>query len=122
MGIWSIGDWEPAKQTSKNRPKGTLVWKNKMVTKVVYQDLLISKLLPAIMEKWSSRDRLSRRILMLQKNHEDDKEFNDALMEQSIDTVLYMQAANSPGINLLDLGFLEPSRVSTMPHQKVKKN
>ena len=49
LGIWPIGDWEPAKQKSKNRPKGTLVWKNKMVTKEVYQDLLISKLLPAIM-------------------------------------------------------------------------
>ena len=25
LGIWPIGDWEPAKQKSKNRPKGTLV-------------------------------------------------------------------------------------------------
>ena len=36
LGIWPIGDGEPAKQKSKNRPKGTLVWKNKMVTKEVY--------------------------------------------------------------------------------------
>ena len=34
--IWPIGDWEPAKGKSKNRPKGTLVWKNKMVSKEVY--------------------------------------------------------------------------------------
>ena len=33
LGIWPIGDWEPAKWKSKNRPKGTLVWKNKLVTK-----------------------------------------------------------------------------------------
>ena len=48
------------------------------------------------------------------KNHicEDDNEFNNALMEQTLDAVLYMQAANSPDINLLDLVFLEPSRVS----------
>ena len=41
------------------------------------------------------------------KNHicKDDKEFNNALMEQNIDAVLYMQAANSPDINLLDLFF-----------------
>ena len=51
LGIWPIGDWEPAKLGSKNRPKGTLVWKNKAVTKEVYQELLISKLLPAIVEK-----------------------------------------------------------------------
>ena len=36
LGIWPIGDWEPSKQKSKNRPKGTLVWKKKMVTKEVY--------------------------------------------------------------------------------------
>ena len=51
LGIWPIGDWEPAKRASKNRPRGTLVWKNKPVTKEVYPELLISKLLLAIVEK-----------------------------------------------------------------------
>ena len=53
---------------------------------------------------------------------EDNKEFNDALMEQNIDAVLYIQTANSPDVNLLDLGFLEPSRVSTMLCQETKRN
>ena len=53
---------------------------------------------------------MSRKIFIQQdgaKNHicEDDKEFNNALMEQDIDTKLYMQTPNSPDINLLDLGF-----------------
>ena len=52
LGIWPIGDWEPAKRASTNQPRGTLVWKNKPVTKMVYCVLLISKLLPAIVEKW----------------------------------------------------------------------
>ena len=59
LGIWPIGDWEPVKQGSKNRPKGMLVWKNKMVTKDVYRELLINQLIPAILEKWSRRDRTS---------------------------------------------------------------
>ena len=42
LGTWPIGDWEHSKQKSKNRPKGTLVWKNKTVTKEVYRELLIS--------------------------------------------------------------------------------
>ena len=42
-------------------------------------------------------------------------EFHNALMEQSIDAVPYMEEVNSPDINLLDLGFLEPSRVSMTP-------
>ena len=110
LGIWSIGDWEPAKQKSKNRPKGTLVWKNKVVPKEVYWDLLISKIIPSILEKWPSRDMLSRKIFIQQdgaKNHIswDDKLFNDALVDNGINATLYTQAVNSPDVNLLDLGF-----------------
>ena len=98
-----------------------------MLTKDVNQDILISMLIPAIVEKWPSRDRMSRRLFIQQdtaKNliHEDDMEFNNGLMEQNIDAVLYMQAVNSPDVNLLDLGFLEPSRVSVMPCQETKRN
>ena len=89
---------------------GTWVWKNKMMTKDVYHDLLISRLLLAIMEKWPRKDRLSRNFFIQQdevKNHisENDKEFNDTLMEKGVNEKLYKQAANSPDVNLLDLGF-----------------
>ena len=60
LGIGLIGDWELGKCKSKNRPKRTLVRKNKAVTIEDYQDLLISKLLPAIIEKWPRTDRLPR--------------------------------------------------------------
>ena len=81
-----------------------------MVTKGVYRDLLINKLIPAILDKWPRRDRMSRTIYIQQdgaKNHirEDDEEFNNALMEQEIDAKLYTQTPNSPDVNLLDLGF-----------------
>ena len=32
IGIWPIGKWEPAKQSSKKRAKGTPVWKNQCIT------------------------------------------------------------------------------------------
>ena len=110
LRIWPIGDWEPAKHGLKNRPKGTLVSKNKAVTKEVYHELLISKLLPAIVEKWPQTDRLSRKILIQQdgaKSHisADDHEFKEVLIDQNINVELYTQAANSPDVNLLDLGF-----------------
>ena len=81
-----------------------------MVTKEVYWELLISKLILAILENWPRMDRMSRTIFIQQdsaKNHihEDDEEFNNALMEQDIDTKLYMQTPNSPDVKLLDLGF-----------------
>ena len=58
-----------------------------MVTQEVYQDLLISKLLPAILQKWPRRDQLSRKSFIQQdgeKNHisENDRVFKEALMEK----------------------------------------
>ena len=81
-----------------------------MVTKEVYRNLLISKLILAILDQWPRRDRLSRVILIQQdgaKNHisENDKEFNYASADNDINTKHYTQSANSPDINLLDLGF-----------------
>ena len=127
LGIWPIGDWELAKQKLKNRPKGTLVWKNKIVTKEVYRDLLISKLVPSILEKWPRRGMLSRKLFIQQdgaKTHIscDNKIFIDALVNNGINATLYTQAANSPDVNLLDLGFLEPSKVSMMLLPKIKKH
>ena len=110
LGIWPIGDWEPAKWKSKNRSKGTLVWKNKVVTKEVYWDLLISKLIPSILEKWPRRDMLSRKIFIQQDGAKihiswDDKLFNDELVDNGINATLYTHAVNSPDVNFLDLGF-----------------
>ena len=103
LGIWPIGDWEPVKRAYKNQPRGTLVWKNKPVTKEVYRELLISKLLPAIVEKWPRMDRLLRKIWIQQdgaKSHisTDDNELKEALNAHEINMGLYTQAANSPDI------------------------
>ena len=127
LGIWPIGDWEPAKRKSRNRTKGMPVWKNKIITKEVYCDLLTTKLIPSILEKWPRRDRLSRKIFIQQdraKNHIscDDKLFNDALVKKGINATLYTQAEKSPDVNLLDLGFLELFKVSMMLLPKMKKN
>ena len=70
---------------------------------------------------------LSRTIFIQQdgvKNHisEKDKQFNDTLNENGIKAELYTQAANSPDVNLLDLGFSQSIKVSTMPLQKMKRN
>ena len=38
----------------------------------------------------------------------DDNELSEALNAQEINAELYTQAANSPDVNLLDLGFFRP--------------
>ena len=71
---------------------------------------MISKLLPAIVEKWPRTDRLSRKIWIQQdgaKSHinTDNEEFREAIQDQELNVGLYTQVANSPDVNLLDLGF-----------------
>ena len=82
------------------------------MTKEVYRELLISKLLPVIVEKWPRMDRLSRKIWIQQdgaKSHinTDDNEFKEVLQDQELNAGLFTQAANSPDVNLLDLGFFQ---------------
>ena len=67
-------------------------------------------MLPAIIEKWLQMDRLLRNIWIQQdraKSHinTDNEEFRQAIQDQELNAGLYTQAANSPGVNLLDLGF-----------------
>ena len=81
LGIWSIGDWEPAKQKSKNRPKGTLVWKKR---------LLLRKYIGIYLFPNSFHPSWRKGL---------EGTYN------GINATLYTQAVNSPDANLLDLGF-----------------
>ena len=79
------------------------------------------------MEKWLTRDRLSRKIIIQQdgeKNHicEDDKDFKGTLMEKGINAKLYKQAANSPDVKLLDLGFFRAIQSFNDATPKNKRN
>ena len=107
IGIWPIGKWEPEKRSSKKHAKGTSVWKNQSITRDVYREYLIQKLLPAIKQKWSMNNR---RIQLQQdgaKSHilDDDEEFKEAVDEIGLNLTMYTQLPNSPDTNILELGF-----------------
>ena len=110
IGIWPVGEFVPAQRASRNRPRGTPVWKNISITRDVYRDLLIQQLLPAVIAKWPVG--CGRDILIQQdgaKSHirADDEEWLAALEETGWGEriSLYTQPANSPDLNLNDLGF-----------------
>ena len=113
LGIWPIGEWVPAKRSSVNREKGTLVWKNITVNREVYRDLLVEKLMPAILEKWPQADRSKRTIRIQQdgaKSHIKDGdmyfvEFLRSMKELGVRAEFFTQAPNSPDTNICDLGF-----------------
>ncbi len=52
IGSWPFVTQVEAKSNSKNRPKGTMETKAITVTKEVYRDYLINKIIPAIRQKW----------------------------------------------------------------------
>jgi hypothetical protein len=57
LGIWPFVEMVPAQRSSRNRPAGTLVMKNVVVTKEVYQDFICNKVIPAIAQKWPACHR-----------------------------------------------------------------
>ena len=52
IGIWPLAKKECAVRPSRNRPAGTMDTKPQLVTKNVIREMLIGKVLPAIVEKW----------------------------------------------------------------------
>ena len=107
IGIWPIGKWELAKQSSKKCAKGMPVWKNQCITQDVYREYLIQKLLPAVKERWPTHNG---RIWLQQdgaKSHipEDDMEFKEVVDEIGLNLTVFTQSPNSPGTNILNLGF-----------------
>ena len=110
LGIWPIGHIAPAQRKSKHRAKGTPVWHNLSITKVVYRKLLIEKVLPAIHTKWPRLNTMTSPIRIQQDGAtphivSDDPEFRAAVEALGLNLHLYTQPAQSPDLNILDLGF-----------------
>ena len=114
VGIWPVGSWEPAKRSSVNRPKGTMVWRNKSIDRECYRDLLMHKVVEGILSNWPESDRRNRNIRIQQdgaKSHvyESDLDiidfFESAEASQGLKAQLFTQPANSPDCNICDLGF-----------------
>ena len=107
IGIWPIRKWEPAKWSLKKCAKGTPVCKNQSITRDVYWEYLIQKLLPAIEQKWPMNNG---RIWLQQdgaKSHilDVDEEFKEEVDDIGLNLTVYTQSPNSPDTNILDLGF-----------------
>jgi len=100
---------EPAQRGSKYRDKGTLVTKPINVTRDVSRSYLITKVLPAIVAKWPREAR--RETIWIQQDNArthiepNDEAFCLAVHQTGLDIRIFNQPANSPDLNVLDLGF-----------------
>ncbi len=108
IGIWPFARQVAAKQSSRNRPASTTELKPITVTKEVYREYLISKIYTAIRAKFP-REEMSRVIVQHDnaKPHfnSDDSQIIGAGKVSGWNIQLEKQPANSPDLNILDLGF-----------------
>mmetsp|Transcript_991 Transcript_991/g.1748 ORF Transcript_991/g.1748 Transcript_991/m.1748 type:complete len:220 (+) Transcript_991:3956-4615(+) len=107
---------------SHNRPRGTLVKKAlASVTNIEYRQFILEKVLPAIEEKWP---RNHQRIRIQHDNakphiRNDDPQFQEAIRRSTFDIQLTSQPANSPDLNVLDLGFF--NSIQSLQHQSAPR-
>lgn len=107
IGIFPFVQLVPAQRASRNRPRGMLVVKNVTVDANAYFDMLCNNVLPAIHAKFPNVDI---QLSLQQDNaspHMDplDETWREACETSGIDVRVFNQPANSPDLNINDLGF-----------------
>ena len=89
-------------------------WRNDSITKEKYREILLEKVVPAIIEKWPRDTWCARNfILRIQQDgpnshiSADDKKFEEGLRRLNVENkiLIYTQPPNSPDLNINDLGF-----------------
>ncbi|CAH9127198.1 unnamed protein product [Cuscuta epithymum] len=123
IGIFPFTYEEKAKRCSKNRPAGTMETKPTLsVTRNVIKELVLQKVLPAIRQKWP--DAQNRNTIIQQDNARphiklNDADFVTAATKNGWNIKLSYQPANSPDLNVLDLGFFRA--IDSLKEQKCPK-
>jgi hypothetical protein len=127
IGIWPIGEYSEALRDSKHRKKGTPVWKNQNVDKDKYRQLLMDKVVPAILSLWPMGELkdTTRKIIIQQDGakshiHPADEAWKEYLRDMDLGLedkiIMQTQPANSPDTNLNDLGFFSALQAQYYDH------
>jgi hypothetical protein len=66
IGMWPFIKQVEAQRDSVNRPAGTIETKCVTVTKAVYREFMIEKVIPAIKEKWPNQQELRDGLIIQQ--------------------------------------------------------
>jgi hypothetical protein len=112
IGVYPFVEQVPAQRNSVNRPRGTLETKNVSVTKELFINMLIEKVIPDLLEKCP--DYMRQNVITLQLDNAPVHGFKenspelDILRERCrpLNLAVEFQPANSPDTNINDLGLL----------------
>ncbi|XP_021719313.1 uncharacterized protein LOC110686987 [Chenopodium quinoa] len=123
-GIFPFTQQERAKKSSKNRPAGTLVTKAlQNVNRDAIRDMLLHKVIPAIVSKWPAR--LPKNVVIQWDNARPhqiprDEEFIQVTQANGFNIEFVFQPAQSPDLNVLDLGLFRS--IQSLQYQSFPKN
>jgi hypothetical protein len=121
LGIWPIGRYTQAQRSSVNRPAGTREWTNENIDHESYRDLLVNEVLTAIMLKWPAGEFNDPSfVIKVQQDgagghcSHDDEYLADSIEELGLTGKIqfHTQPANSPDLNILDLGLFNALHAS----------
>ncbi|KAF0682368.1 Aste57867_25506 [Aphanomyces stellatus] len=120
IGTWPFIEHTVAQRRSKNRDNGAPVTKPMNVTKKVYRQYLIDKVIPAIKSQWPGQHRHT--IYLQQDNAKPHVAVSDSAVcsagrEDGWDIKLTAQPAMSPDFNVLDLGFF--NAIQSLQHRSL---
>jgi hypothetical protein len=109
IGCWPVVREKVAQRTSKNRKKGTVEEESTTMTREVTRRMFLEKVIPAIKAKWP-RSQMGELIRIQQDNAkphclEEDVDIQAAGQEGGWNIMLDNQPAQSPDLNVLDLGY-----------------
>ncbi|KAF0703981.1 hypothetical protein AaE_015163 [Aphanomyces astaci] len=118
VGLWPFVEVVPAKRRSKNRDRGTPITTPMTVTKPVYRQYLVDKVIPATQAQWPSNRRGP--VFIQQDNAKphvgvDDPQVMEAGRTNGWSIRLTAQPAQSPDFNVLALGFF--NAIQGLQHQ-----
>mgnify|MGYP000187147047 CR=1 FL=1 len=130
IGIWPVGCCRAAKRDSCNGPKGTGLFESEFVDVDEFRDMLTGLVLPAILNEFRTAEcnRFDEIIIqqdsapahMCPRDHKWMQMLTDMGLEEK--TKLATQPANSPDLNMNDLGFfnaLQSMCCCTTPRNEV---
>ena len=110
LGLWPFVEYTEARRSSKNRPRGALVTTpSPIIDRKEIKKVILEKVLPAIRQKFPigakayplfiQQDKATPHLLS------DDADLHEAAFSEGWSIKLTNQPANSPDLNLVDLGF-----------------
>jgi len=115
IGIWPIGEYTVAQRTSVNRPAGADEFTKQSIDRDKYREMMINDVVPATQSRFPTSEQSRYGTIYIQRDgapshiltkNEDDMWFEEMeALGLSYSIKLVTQPANSPDVNINDLGF-----------------